>query len=84
MADWCDVQAARDNGYPGGMYIDPDGYCAPVQLEWNDCTTAAVIRDNLRMGRSNTRAHNTSKIQSGGKTRNKYKHKSTKKRRSKK
>jgi hypothetical protein len=47
MANWCDSQAARDNGtgYPGGMYEDPDGQCDPVDLDWGDCTTAAELRD---------------------------------------
>ena len=97
MANWCDAQAARNNGtgYPGGNYVDPDGQCDPVDLDWGDCTTAAELRD----GNISSRGPNNSN-QPGGKRRRtrtkkrrvkktkrktrtrKYKRRSTKKRRS--
>lgn len=83
MANWCDAQAARNNGtgYPGGMYVDPDNECNPVELDWGDCTTAAEIRDG-NISPERPRDAN----QPGGKkrrkqNRRKYKRRSTKKRR---
>ena len=97
MANWCDAQAARNNGtgYPGGNYVDPDGQCDPVDLDWGDCTTAAELRDgNIssrgpnnsnqpggKRRRTRTKKRRVKKIKRKARTR-KYKRRSTKKRRS--